>query len=57
MEFLAQILEPYKEVVGNAAAITTVLQFFSPAFLCNDIRKQGNTENVPIMPFLGGFVL
>lgn len=57
MEALAVALEDYKEVVGLAALVTTIGQFFSPAFLCNDIRKQGDTENFPYMPFVGGAVM
>ncbi|XP_077290527.1 sugar transporter SWEET1 [Arctopsyche grandis] len=57
MEMLADSLQDYKDLVGNAALITTVCQFFAPAFICNDIRKQGNTENIPAMPFIGGLVI
>lgn len=57
MEFLAQSLEGYKDIVGNAALITTVAQFFSPAFICYDIKKQGNTDNIPVVPFLGGLMM
>lgn len=57
MEDLSSVLQPYKELVGAAASITTILQFFSGAFVCNDIRKAGASDEFPIIPFLGGAVL
>lgn len=57
MDALADVLQPYKEIVGNVAAIVTVGQMFSGVFICLDIYKQGGTRNIGIMPFLGGIVM
>ncbi|XP_059061757.1 sugar transporter SWEET1 [Achroia grisella] len=57
MEVLADILQPYKELVGNIAAIVTIGQMFSGTFMCWDIYKQGNTSGIPSTPFLGGLVM
>lgn len=57
MEAIADVLQPYKELVGSIAAIVTIGQMFSGSFLCWDIYKQGNTKGVGIMPFLGGIVM
>ncbi|XP_065078151.1 sugar transporter SWEET1-like [Ochlerotatus camptorhynchus] len=54
MESLSRALQPYKELVGNVAAIVTVLQMFSGGFVCNDIRKKGTSDGFSPMPFLGG---
>ncbi|EAT43194.1 AAEL005353-PA [Aedes aegypti] len=54
MEALSQALQPYKELVGNVAAIVTVLQMFSGAFVCNDIRRKGSSDGFSPMPFIGG---
>ncbi|XP_014254169.1 sugar transporter SWEET1 [Cimex lectularius] len=47
-------LADYKELVGSAAGFCTVAQIFAPVFICKDIVKQGNTENVTPSPFIGG---
>lgn len=47
-------LEDYKEIVGSAAGVVTILQCFAPAFLCKDIVKQGSTKGVDPLPFIGG---
>ncbi|XP_066997602.1 sugar transporter SWEET1 [Anabrus simplex] len=47
-------LEDYKDIVATSASVTTILQFFSGAFICKDIIKQGSTKDVSVMPFLGG---
>ncbi|XP_053625543.1 sugar transporter SWEET1 [Plodia interpunctella] len=57
MEALSTILQPYKDLVGNIAAIVTVGQMFSGSFLCWDAYKQGNTRGIPISPFLGGIIM
>lgn len=57
MDALADILQPYKELVGNLAAIVTIGQMFSGSFMCWDIYKQGSTQGVGIMPFLGGVIM
>lgn len=54
MESLSHALQPYKELVGNVAAIVTVLQMFSGGFVCNDIRKKGTSDGFSPMPFIGG---
>lgn len=56
MEALAVTLEPYKDRIGMAAAIITVLQFFSGVLVIYDIRKRGSTEGFSAGPFLGGTV-
>lgn len=50
-------LHEYKDLIGTLAGICTILQFFSPAFLCLEFIKLGSTENVDVMPFIGGLVL
>ncbi|XP_065206594.1 sugar transporter SWEET1-like [Planococcus citri] len=50
-------LHEYKDFVGTLAGICTILQFFSPAFMCLDFIKAGSTENADVMPFIGGLVL
>lgn len=57
LDVLADVLQPYKELVGSIAAIVTVGQMFSGSFICWDIYKQGNTRGIGIMPFLGGVVM
>lgn len=57
LEALSEVLQPYKELVGNAAAIVTVLQMFSGCFVCNDIRRKGTSEGFSPMPFIGGCAL
>ncbi|KAF9408489.1 hypothetical protein HW555_011846 [Spodoptera exigua] len=57
LDVLADVLQPYKEIVGNIAAIVTVGQMFSGSFICWDIYKQGNTKGIGIMPFLGGVIM
>ncbi|XP_047021947.1 sugar transporter SWEET1 isoform X2 [Helicoverpa zea] len=57
LDVLADVLQPYKEVVGNTAAIVTVGQMFSGSFICWDIYKQGGTRGIGIMPFLGGIIM
>lgn len=57
MDALADILQPYKELVGSLAAIVTIGQMFSGSFICWDIYKQGNTRGIGIMPFLGGIIM
>uniref|UniRef100_A0A1Q3FRV8 Sugar transporter SWEET1 n=1 Tax=Culex tarsalis TaxID=7177 RepID=A0A1Q3FRV8_CULTA len=50
-------MQPYKELVGNVAAIVTVLQMFSGCFVCNDIRRKGSSDGFSPMPFIGGCAL
>ncbi|XP_028038152.1 sugar transporter SWEET1 [Bombyx mandarina] len=57
MDALADILQPYKEIVGSIAAFVTIGQMFSGSFICWDIYKQGSTRGIGIMPFLGGVVM
>lgn len=47
-------LEDYKEIVGSAAGVVTILQCFAPAFMCKDIIKKGSTTGVDPLPFIGG---
>ncbi|KOB67930.1 Sugar transporter SWEET, partial [Operophtera brumata] len=53
MDALADVLQPYKELVGKVAAAVTMAQMGSGGFICWDIYKQGNTNNIGIIPFLG----
>ncbi|XP_001864800.2 sugar transporter SWEET1 [Culex quinquefasciatus] len=57
LDALSEVLQPYKELVGNAAAIVTVLQMFSGCFVCNDIRRKGTSSGFSPMPFIGGCAL
>lgn len=57
MEAISQLLQPYKEIIGQVAGIVTFGQMLSAVFLLNDIRKKKTTKGSPIIPFLGGFVL
>lgn len=57
MDALADVLQPYKELIGSVAAIVTIGQMFSGSFLCWDIYKQGSTRGMTIIPFLGGVVM
>uniref|UniRef100_A0A336M9X7 Sugar transporter SWEET n=1 Tax=Culicoides sonorensis TaxID=179676 RepID=A0A336M9X7_CULSO len=54
---LSRLLLPYKDYVGAACGILTLLQFFSGGFLCNDIRKKKSSEGFPLIPLLGLVVL
>lgn len=47
-------LEDYKDIVATSASITTIAQMLSGIVICYDIVKQKSTENVAVMPFLGG---
>ncbi|KAL0841721.1 hypothetical protein ABMA28_013993 [Loxostege sticticalis] len=57
MDALADVLQPYKELIGSVAAVVTIGQMFSGSFLCWDIYKQGSTRGMTIIPFLGGVVM
>lgn len=57
MDLLADVLQPYKELVGQVAAIVTIGQMGSGGFICWDIYKQGNTKGIGIMPFVGGLIM
>lgn len=57
LEPLSNFLSTYKEVVGAACGILTLLQFFSGGFVCNDIRKKGSSDGFPLIPLLGLVVL
>ncbi|CAG9095559.1 unnamed protein product [Plutella xylostella] len=57
MEALSTLLQPYKEIVGTVAGVVTVGQMFSGSFICLDVRRQGHTRGVSIMPFIGGFIM
>lgn len=47
-------LADYQDLVGTAAGVVTIAQFFSPIFICKQIIGQGNTKNVDSTPFVGG---
>ncbi|XP_073970490.1 sugar transporter SWEET1-like [Rhodnius prolixus] len=47
-------LEDYKNIVGAAAGIATIAQFFSPLIICRNIIQQKDTRNVDPTPFIGG---
>ncbi|CAB3376757.1 Hypothetical predicted protein [Cloeon dipterum] len=51
------VLEDYKDLVGSAASITTILQFFSGVFVCLDIKKKGDSASDSVLPFLGGCII
>lgn len=58
MNIATQLLEPYKEVIGQVCGIVSIGQMLSGAFLLNDIRKRGKTgADDSVVPFLGGAVL
>ncbi|XP_045446013.1 sugar transporter SWEET1 [Melitaea cinxia] len=57
MDALGDLLLPYKEPVAMVARIVTIGQMFSGSFLCYDIYKQGSTDGVSIIGFLGGLVM
>ncbi|KAF4525337.1 hypothetical protein B566_EDAN013193 [Ephemera danica] len=50
-------LEDYKDLVAAVASITTILQFFSGVFVCQDIKKKGTSGQDSVIPFLGGCVI
>uniref|UniRef100_A0A1B0DA46 Sugar transporter SWEET n=2 Tax=Phlebotomus papatasi TaxID=29031 RepID=A0A1B0DA46_PHLPP len=56
MDAISEFLQPYKGIVSAAAGFATIAQFFSGAFVCNDIRKAGSAEKFPFLPFIGGTV-
>ncbi|XP_063705841.1 sugar transporter SWEET1 [Culicoides brevitarsis] len=57
LEPLTDLLAPYKDVVGAACGLLTILQFFSGSLVCNDIRKKGSAAGFPLIPLLGLVVL
>ncbi|XP_050498588.1 sugar transporter SWEET1 [Diabrotica virgifera virgifera] len=57
MEALSNILQPYKNVVGQTASIVTIAQFFSGAFICKDIYKKKSTAGIQAVPFIGGITI
>lgn len=57
MEAFANVLQPYKDIVGQLTTVVTVIQMLSGTFLCWDIYKQGSTRGIGITPLLGGLVL
>lgn len=50
-------LEDYKDIVATACSVTTIAQAFAPAFMLADVVKEGHTQNVDSMPFIGGLVM
>lgn len=57
MDLLADVLQPYKELVGTVAAVVTMAQMGAGGFICWDVYKQGSTRGIGIMPFLGGLIM
>lgn len=57
MEAISQVLQPYKEIIGQVAGILTFFHMLSAMFMLNDIRKKKTTAGTSAIPFLGGFVL
>lgn len=57
MESVSQILEPYRDIVGEIATYVTIAQFFSSVPLCRDIYKKGSTKGFVATPFIGGLNL
>ncbi|XP_046678612.1 sugar transporter SWEET1 [Homalodisca vitripennis] len=51
------VLAQYKELVGTAAAVTTIGQFLSPLFVCKKIVKNGSAKGMDPMPFIGGMAM
>lgn len=45
-------LQPYKSIVGQSAALLSIVQMLSPLFMFNDMRKAKSTLGMPFMPFL-----
>lgn len=50
-------LEDYKDIVATACSVTTMAQAFAPAVMLLDVVKEGHTQNVDSMPFIGGLVM
>ncbi|XP_055300779.1 sugar transporter SWEET1-like [Sitodiplosis mosellana] len=57
MEFLAVLLEPYKDWISTSAAAVTYLHQLSGVVVCNSIRKQKSTNGFSVVPFLIGTVI
>ncbi|XP_076266815.1 sugar transporter SWEET1-like [Rhynchophorus ferrugineus] len=57
MESISQILQPYRDIVGEVASYVTIAQFFSGILLCRDIYKKGSTKGFVATPFIGGLTL
>lgn len=57
LDLMADVLQPYKDLVGTIAVIVTTAQMGSGSFICWDIYKQGNTRGIGIMPFAGGIIM
>ncbi|CAB3252038.1 unnamed protein product [Arctia plantaginis] len=57
MDAAANILQPYKEIIGHVTKIMTVARMLSGSLICWDIYKQGSTRGIGIMPFLLGLAL
>lgn len=57
MDFIANLLEPYKEIIGQVTGVLTIGHMLSAVFLLNDIRKAKTTAGSSIIPFLGGLIL
>jgi Sugar efflux transporter for intercellular exchange len=49
---LSIALQPYKALVGQSAAILSILQLLSPLFSFNEMRKKKSTMGMPFIPFL-----
>lgn len=45
-------LQPYKDLIGQTAAILSILQMLSPIFMFNSMRKAKSTLGMPFLPFL-----
>jgi len=48
------VLSEYRDIVGAMAQVVTIGQFFSPAVMCWDIIKAGDTKDIQVTPFIGG---
>lgn len=57
MDFISELLQPYKEAIGQTAGAVTFLHMLSGVVLLNDIRKKKTTSGGSVMPFLGGLIV
>ncbi|XP_053669987.1 sugar transporter SWEET1-like [Anopheles nili] len=47
-------LEPYRERIGQAAGLLTVVQYLAGWFICSEIRRRGTSAGVSPLRFIGG---
>ncbi|XP_058130134.1 sugar transporter SWEET1-like [Anopheles ziemanni] len=49
-----EVLQPHRELIGQAAGLLTVSQYLAGWFICAEIRRRGTTAGFSPLRFVGG---